>query len=294
MKPIFQKLTNSPEEGFACKVIRGPGFDCPWHFHSECELILVLRSGGYRLLGDSLAMLEPGDLVLIGPNLPHVYQNDEGLPGRARPVHAILVQFEEACIGEGLMRLPALAPVRRLLRRARLGLDVGGATRDRVAALMREMVRARGLRRIVLFLDALDVLAQSGETRTLASPGFAAESNPFDQERMNRVCRYINDRLDQPIFLEELARLVHLSEGAFSRFFHAHTSRTFPEFVNELRVGRACRLLAESEMAVTEIAFASGFENLSNFNRQFQRLKNTTPREFRRAIEAARHPADKK
>jgi len=284
MRPIFQKLTTSPEEGFAFKEIRGRGFDCPWHFHSECELILVQRSGGFRMLGDHLAALRPGDLVLIGPRLPHIYHNDETAPGGAPRVHAYLLQFEANCLGEGMMNLEAMGPVRRLLERSVLGLEVCGATRARVAELMTKMGRVSGVRRIARFLEILDVMARSRECRTLASPGFAASGNPFDQERMNRVCRHISERLDQPIFLSDVANLVHLSEGAFSRFFRAHTGKTFPAFVNELRIGRACRLLAENEMNVTEIAFASGFGNLSNFNRQFLRLKGTSPSQFRKAV----------
>lgn len=286
MKPIFQKLTTFPEEGFAFKEIRGRGFDCPWHFHSECELILVHRSGGFRMLGDHLAALRAGDLVLIGPNLPHIYQNDEGAPGGAPPVRALLIQFEADCFGEGLMRLAAMGHVRRLLERASLGLEVRGATRARVAEMMGRMGRMSGVPRIARFLEILDILARSRECRALASPGFAAAGNPFDQERMNRVCRHIAERLDRPIFLSEVARLVHLSDGAFSRFFRSHTGKTFPAFVNELRIGRACRLLAENELNVTEIAFGCGFENLSNFNRQFLRLKGTSPSEFRKTVRA--------
>ena len=277
-------MTNSPDEGFAFKVVRGHSFDCPWHFHSEYELILIVQSGGYRMVGDHLAPLRSGDLVLVGPNLPHIYQNDEATPGHVPPVHAVLIQFEETCLGVDLLRLPALGPVRQLFKRAALGLHVTGATRNTVAAMMHKMEGLSGLQRIILFLDILDTLAASRECRPLASTDFAAAGNPFDQERMNRVCQFIHQRLDQTLFRPDLARLVHLSEGAFSRFFRLHTGKTFSEFVNELRIGRACRLLVESEMNVTEIAFACGFSNLSNFNRQFLRRKKTAPTEFRRDV----------
>jgi len=286
MKPIFQKVMNAPDDGFAFKVVRGHSFDCPWHFHREYELILVCSSGGYRMLGDHLAPLRPGDLVLVGPDLPHIYQNDERSPGRVPPVHALLVQFEADCFGAAWLRRPAFAPVRRLLKRAALGLHVTGTTRTRVAAMMQELAALRGLRRFIQFLAILDTLSLSRECRTLASPGFRAENSPFDQERMERVCRFINERLDQPIFLPELARVVHLSAGAFSRFFRAHTGKTFPRFVNELRIGRACRLLTEGELDITQIAFACGYQNLSNFNRQFLRQKRMTPREFSRTVKA--------
>jgi len=286
MKPIFQKLTDSPDEGFACKVLQAAGFDCPCHFHAEYELCFVQQSGGYRMVGDHLEPLKPDALVLGGPALPHIYQTDESAPGQTVRVHALLIQFELTCVGGLLTRLPARSPVRQLLNRARQGLHFTGPTRDRVGPMLEAMPGLEGLPRVIQFLSVLDTLARARGARTLASRGFTVQANPLDLERMNRVCQTIQDRLDQPLTLPELARLVHLSDGAFSRYFHAHTGRTFPQFVNELRVGRACRLLAEGQMNVTEIAFACGFNNLSNFNRQFRRLKQMTPREFRNRLTA--------
>jgi len=282
MKPIFQRLTNAPDEGFAFKVIRAAGFDCPWHFHDEYELILVQKSSGYRMVGDNLKALTPGDLVLIGPNLPHIWQNDESGPG-GTPVQAVLIQFEEKFLADWL-RLPALASLRQLLKRAALGLEVTGHTRQNVAAMMMGMNKLRGLSRMAQFLSVLDVLARSHECRQISSPGFINLDNPFNQARMNLVFRFINDHLDESISVPQVAELVHLSAGAFSRFFHLHTGKTFPTFVNELRIGRACRLLVETELPVTQIAKTCGFANLSNFNRQFMRLKRLTPRAFRQRV----------
>jgi AraC-like DNA-binding protein len=182
------------------------------------------------------------------------------------------------------MKLPAMASVRQLFRRAAVGLQFTSRTRDRVENLMHAMAHTTGLRRLVLFLTALEAMATSHEVRSIASAGFATELNPFNQERMAGLLKYINDRIDQPIRLSEVAKLAHMSEGAFSRFFQRHTARTFPAFVNELRVGRACRLLAETEQSITDISLTCGFANLSNFNRQFLRLKRATPSEFRRRI----------
>ncbi len=283
MKPIFQKLTSGPDDGFACKELRDRSCDCPWHVHEEHELILVLEGGGYWMVGDHLAARRAGDLLLVGPNLPHVFRSDEHRPGRVLPTRALLVQFKADFLGREFMEREVLAPVQRLLRRSSLGLAFGGVVREEVAGLMQELLRLQGLRRLIHFLRILEVLARAREVKALATPGFAGEGNPFDQERMNRVCRFIEERLGETIFLAEAARLVHLSEGAFSRFFRMHTGKTFTAYVNELRVGRACRLLAEGGKSVTEVAFACGFENLSNFNRQFRRFKGLTPRDFVRA-----------
>jgi AraC-like DNA-binding protein len=282
MKLIFQTLTTGSEEGFAFKSIRTRHHDSPWHFHPEYELILTQHCPGYRMVGDNITTLRRGDLVLVGSRLPHVWQHDSH--SDTAPVRILLAQFDDSFLGDACRKLPAMAPVRQLFRRAAVGLQFIGRTRDRVEGLMREMAHATGLRRLVLFLTVLETLAASHEVRPIASAGFTTELNPFNQERMAALLKFINERIDQPIRLSEAARMAHLSEGAFSRFFQRHTARTFPAFVNELRVGRACRLLAETEQSITDIALACGFANLSNFNRQFLRLKRATPSEFRRRI----------
>lgn len=284
MKLIYQKLTARSDEGFTFKRIRTEDFACPWHFHSEFELILTLDFAGFRMVGDDITPLKPGDLVLLGANLPHIWQLDTHPGRKRRPVDILIVQFEELFLGADCLGLPAMQPVRRLLRNASNGLCFSGRTHSAAAALMRELDEVRGLRRIVLFLRVLETLALSSERHPIASSGFVAQQNPFNEERMNRVFQFIERRLDQPLQLAEAARVANLSAGAFSRFFHQHTARTFPAFVNELRIGRACLRLAETNRSVTEIALECGFANLSNFNRQFLKLKRATPSEFRRQL----------
>jgi AraC-like DNA-binding protein len=284
MKPVYQKLTAAPDEGFVFKEIRAEGFDCPWHVHPEYELILVLRSKGYRIVADNISPLGAGDLVFVGPGLPHIWQNEPGANAQAR-VHALLIQFEEKFLGEELLGLPALKPLRQFFHRAGRGLHVLGRTRDEVSGLMREMARLRGFDRIVQLQRILAVLARSHECRELATSSFKAEAQLYDQERMDRVFQFLNSRFSQTVRLCEAARVVSMSEGAFSRFFHAHTGRTFPDFVNELRIGRACRLLTETDKTITEVAYGCGFESLTNFNRQFRRIKGSRPRDFRRHIQ---------
>lgn len=286
MKLIYEKLTVGSEEGFTFKEIRTRNFSCPWHFHTENELILTLEFDGYRMVGDHLAPLAPGDLVLVGSNLPHIWQLDQRNGERPAPVHILLVQFDESFLGNDFWRIPATHLLRQLLKRATVGLHFTGRTRERVAQWMADMRECSGLRRMALFLAVLEALASCAEGHALASPGYTSELSPFNQERMDRVFRFINERLDQTIHLREVARHAGLSEGAFSRFFRLHSGRTFPEFVNQLRISRACRLLTETDQKVTDIAFACGFANLSNFNRQFQRFKHATPREFKRKLMA--------
>ena len=288
MKPVFQRLTTEPEEGFVFKAIRGSGFNCPWHFHPEYELIFVLRGQGYRVVGDDISRLGAGDLVMVGPGLPHIWQHEPN-PGARDSVHFLLIQFEDKFLGDGLLRVPAMEPVPRLLRRATRGLHIVGKTHDRVGALMQSMVGVRGMERVVRFLEILTLLAASEECEPIAGPNFGTGTSPYDQERMDRVFQFLNARVGEVVRLSEAARIVSLSEGAFSRFFRAHTGKTFPAFVNELRIGRACHLLMEEDLNITEIAFQCGFTNLSNFNRQFLRLKGLSPRQFRHDLRQRLH-----
>lgn len=283
MKPIYAKLTGCPDEGFIVKEIHGDACNCAWHCHVEVELILTLRSQGYRIIGDSIQSLQAGDMVIVGPNLPHAYQHTERFSTRPTPAHCVLLQFEER-LWSSLLELPAMVSVARFLRRAANGLQITGVTRKVVAGMLLEMLKLRGPRRIVAFLAVLDTLAQSRSCATIASPGFAASLTSHEQERISRVCQFIDENYHRPIRIGEAAKLAHLSEGAFSRFFRTHIGKTFPAFVNDLRVGRACRLLAETELNVTEIALSCGYRNLSNFNRQFLQLKKGSPSEFRRQI----------
>ena len=285
MKPIYAKLIGYPDDGFIVKELHGDACNCSWHFHAEMELVLVLQSQGYRIVGDNIRSLHPGDLVLLGPNLPHAYQHEDRRSARQAAAHCLLLQFEER-LWASLLELPAMASVRRLLHRAVNGLHITDSAREHVAAMLREMLTLRGPRRIASFVAVLDALAQSRNCTTIASPGFTTLSvTSYEQERVGRVCQFIDENHHRPLRLNEVAKLSHMSEGAFSRFFRSHMGKTFPAFVNDLRIGRACRLLAETEMNVTEIALSCGYQNISNFNRQFLQLKRVSPRTFRCQIQ---------
>jgi AraC-like DNA-binding protein len=282
MKPVYQKLIGSLDEGFVVKEIHGEVCNCPWHCHSEVELVFVLKSQGYRLVGDTIHSLQSGDLVLLGANLPHAYQHTDRR-STASAARCVLLQFDESS-WSGLFELPVAAPVRRLLQRAGKGLQIMDPTRKQVAAMLQQMLKLRGLRRVGVFLAMLDILAQSRSCRSIAGPGFAMPVTSSEQDRIGRICQFIDENYHRALRIGEVAKLAHMSEGSFSRFFHAHIGKTFPGFLNDLRVGRACRRLTESDMNVTEIASSCGYQNLSNFNRQFFRLKQVSPSEFRRQV----------
>ncbi len=169
-KPSLLSATDLVE----CNLVRGSDFGDVWHYHPACEITLVRRGGTERWVGDTLEPLAPGDLVFLGPEIPHDYRNTP-LPGRRpKPVEAVVTHFMPHVLGEGWRALASLEPVRRLLERSRRGLCVGGCTRDRAEALLLQMVRAHGLRRLILLLELLELLASSKQLSEVSSEGFLA------------------------------------------------------------------------------------------------------------------------
>lgn len=286
MKPVFEKVPKRQWESFHCEVVRGPDYDTRWHFHPEYQLTLALESRGHRVVGDNIGTLADGDIVLLGSNLPHVWHQDVGgngahNHGRPRPVHAIIVRFDETFLGRDFFSLPEAEPVKRLLQRAARGLEVRGATKTAVTEHMKRLAEVEGLGRIIELLAILYTLANSTELKTLASASYEPKLESADQGRMERVVDFIHTHLTEEIDRERLAKLAHLSLGAFSRFFHSRTGKTVPEYVNEVRIGRACRMLAEDAANITDIAMDCGYRNLANFNRRFREVMGTTPSAYR-------------
>jgi AraC-like DNA-binding protein len=283
VKPVFEQTPRAQWESFHCEVVRGDSYHAAWHFHPEYQLTLVIRTNGHRLVGDNIAPLHAGDLVLVGSNLPHVWQQDETRGSNsAFAVHAIIVRFLETFAGKDFLEIPEMEPVLRLLRRSARGLHVTGKTREIVAEKMRKLPELGGLERLGGLLSILDTLARSKELKPIASPGFVPALDRSDEVRMRRVCDYINSRLTGSIDRARVAHEARLSEGAFSRFFKLRTGKTLPQFVNELRIGRACRLLMDDEAKITNVALECGFSNLANFNRRFLEITGLSPRSYRR------------
>ena len=287
MKARIEKVSTDGGASFLCRRRVDPRFGFYWHVHPEIELTCIVRSRGRRFVGDSIEPYEDGDLVLLGPNLPHTWASD---PRRAGRQEAVFCQCSETFLGPDFLRAPECSPLRRLLERSSRGLRFTGKTQKTAARRLEGMERLQGLARLAALLEVLDLLARSREQRPLSSREFVPELRPGDADRIDRVCRLLNERFTGRVTLAEAAAAAHLSIPAFSRFFRRKTGRTLVAYLNELRTGLACRELIETDRSVSDIAFESGFNNLSNFNRRFLELKGMNPREFRRQFRSAEQP----
>jgi AraC-like DNA-binding protein len=287
MKPFLEQIgPDGSNASFFCRAYAGRAFDCPFHFHPECELTHIVASRGLRFTGDHTGEFGPGDLVLFGADLPHCYLNDAARRGGPRAAQSQVVQFRADCLGGVLLSAPEFHSVRGLLERASRGLRFTGGVRTWAIARLGELFAAPTARRVPLFLEILVGLAGAAGAQPLASRGYAPARLAGSDERIGRVCAHINRHFGEPLYLGRVAALAHLTPAAFCRFFRRATGRTFTAFVNEVRLSQAGRLLQETGFGVTEICFRCGFGNLANFNRHFRRHHGVPPRAYRRRHQA--------
>ncbi len=251
-----------------------------WHYHPEIELTLITRGSGTRLVGDHSAHYSPGDLVLLGPNLPHTWFSHK--PGRAANAHeAVVVQFLATAYPEPLLELPEFSAVRALITQAGRGLRFPPAMAERAGERMRTLIRSSGLDAWLGLTSLLSELARHGG-ETLAGPDYRSQRSFRMGSRLGRITAHIEACCGGPLTLEDAAHFAGLTPSSFARFFRKMTGRTFVEFRNACRIRNACRALSESDHGILEIALASGFQNLANFNRQFRKATGMPPREYRK------------
>ena len=251
-----------------------------WHFHPEYEIQVITSTTGKYFVGDYIGNFAPGNLVMTGTNLPHNWVSNVSL-GERVDERCLILQFDAEVVANAIKVFPELKCVESLLDASRWGVLFTPKTGAAAEPIMREMLGAQGMRRITLFLELLDLLVHSAEQVKLASAAYRADPTRYAETRINHVLSYIGKNLSQELRETELAELAGQSASAFSRYFRRHTGVPFVQYVNRLRINLACQLLMSGELTITDICYQVGFNNLSNFNRQFLLLKGMSPSRWR-------------
>ena len=259
------------------------GFPTPlarWHFHDEYELHLITSTSGKAFVGDWIGPFAPGHLVLCGPRLPHNWISVD-LPDGGVTERDLVIQFAHDPLAQAAVTLPELAEVLPLLQRARHGIEFFGISEPALAHW--HCVRAaQGVTRMAAFLNYLAELAHCTDYRLLSNVQMQGEHGDAELDQINTIVNRITRDLAHPFSAAEAATELGMSESRFSRFFRSATGNTYTDFVNRIRVNRACQLLMDSDKLVTSICYEVGFNNVANFNRRFLELKGMTPSDFRR------------
>jgi AraC-like DNA-binding protein len=282
MKPYFEKISAGPSS-FTAFQRSDPEFPFYWHYHPEFELTLIVDSHGQRLVGDGIADYGPGDLVLLGPNVPHSWRSGPVKSVTGEVHRAVVVQFREDFLGPRFFELQEMEGVARLLRNASNGLAFGYTPAGaKVANYLEALPSAPPSKRLVLLLTALVDLAGESKAQVLSSLRVRPICRLADQQRIDAICVYLNEHFEEEIDFARLSDRFHMDQASLCRFFKRATGRTMTAYLNELRVGAAAQLLINTDESVLDIAFRVGFGNYSNFNRQFKRIKGFGPRTLRR------------
>ncbi|MGO8718639.1 MAG: helix-turn-helix domain-containing protein [Acidobacteriaceae bacterium] len=287
MRAHFEKVTS----GAACLLaFERIDLEFPfyWHYHPEFELTLIVDSRGQRLVGDGIADYGPGDLVLLGRNLPHSWRSGPVRVPRNKVHRAVVVQFRENFLGEEFFKLEDMDPIVRLLTRSASGLAFGHTKTGRaVAQKMAGFLPLSPGRRVVSLLNMLLDLAGEADAKALSTSRVRPMCRVEDQQRTESICIHLNDHFEEEIDFAALAQKAHMDQASLCRFFKRATGRTITAYVNELRVGAATQLLTDTDLSIIDICFKVGFGNYSNFNRQFKRIKGYCPRLLRQQFLAS-------
>ena len=287
MKASLEHLSENINQPIQLKEIVQARFDAPYHFHPEFELTLIISGEGKRFIGNQISDFSPGDLVLLGSNLPHCWQNhrkdwlstEEDLDA----AQAIVIHFKRDFLGDKFLENDACQSIRQLLDRAKSGLSILGPTQDRIAREMLKLKELAPFPRLLAFLQILHSLTMGGaDVQTIDTNEGGYTVSSVDLERINRIYAYIIAHYTHEVHLDEVAHLANMTETAFCRYFKKVTQKTFVEIVTEFRIKHACQMLRTTQKTMVEICFESGFGNLSHFNKQFKQWMKVPPLQYRK------------
>lgn len=255
-----------------------------WHSHEEIDILLFLVSSGQHVTGDYIGDFRPGTLIVNGPNVPHGHTTRHRVKTQA---DIVVIQFSEQTIGKEFLAKPEMAHIREWLESTKRSFEYLGQTRTEAMSLILAMNETEGIQRFTQFLQLLELFAHAPESdrKVLVSEFYAPVLNDENIHRIEQVRAWVLANLSQKITLARAASQIHMSAKSFSNFFKKNTGKAFVQYVKELRIGLASQKLLESEHSVSEICFACGYNNLSNFNRQFMDAKKTTPTAYRKQFQ---------
>jgi AraC-like DNA-binding protein len=280
LQPLFEFIQMEAMETFIWRLDDYPWRRNVWNFHPEYEIHLIRNSSGVSLIGDHIGRFEPGYLCIVGGGLPHNWVS-EVKAGEVIPGRDIVLQFDAVRVRQAASILPELGEFDAFLTRALRGLEFRGKTARLGRDLLEKMGDARGAERLTLFFSLLTLLSRSKECFEISSSDFAPNRDEESRDIIHRVHAYVFERLKTEIRLSDVARVAGMSENRFSRFFKKNSGNSFTDHVTKLRVVRACQLLADSNMPITDICFEVGYANISNFNRLFRKVRGITPSAYR-------------
>jgi len=284
MKPILILIDSNNNQSISIRKCVEVQFQNPWHFHKELELVFVVKGEGTYFIGDHIGQFKIGDIILMGNNLPHMLKNKISYNkiGKAQNAEAIVIHFSEQFLGKDYLQIPEMISVLKLLNMAKRGIRVSYTISENIAHQMMEMLKQTPFQRILELLQILQKITEEPKIKLLCSMGFIEKIQRSQNNRLNHVYEFVMNNFSRQISLVEIANIANMNKTAFCKYFKDQTTKSFIQFVTEVRINYAKRLLMEGDRYVAEIGYECGFNNISNFNRQFRKIVGETPGSFKK------------
>jgi AraC-like DNA-binding protein len=290
MKAKLLKVPKTPAQSFSVREDRDPFINNRWHYHAEVELIFFHEGSGTQFVGDDIKRFHPGDIILVGSNLPHYWRYDDihFAPGKNQPVHSTVIHFSENFWGEAFLHLPETIQIRSLLEKARRGILVSVKDeqnvpeKESIAARVQKICSAEGVNRIIALIECLSAFAGSGQLQFLSSIGFSHDFSGLENDRINAIYDYTFRHFTSPIYLHQVASVAGLVPNSFCRYFKSRTGKTYTQFLTEIRIGHACKLLLDNRISIKQLCYESGFNNFTCFHKNFKSITGKSPQSYQK------------
>lgn len=285
MKLVLKNTDSFVKERLNIHKNEVPCLDSSWHYHPQYELIYISKSTGIRFVGDSVSHFSPGDLVLVGAYLPHLWRNDPSYykDDDSMKVKTIVLKFTKDFIGKGTFNNPEFVEIKHLLEESKFGVCFG---KDISKKLHDELIGIPDLspaEQSIKLLDLLRKLSLTSKKEVLSSTDMRQYTTE-NSHRIDKVLKFISDNYESEINLQNVADIACMTTNSFCRFFKKMTNKSFTQFLNEVRVRNASRLLVQEDLPVTDVCYRVGYRSITNFYRQFKQIMGCTPKDYRLAI----------
>lgn len=277
MKTLIQKIHVEEYNSFACRTYKTPDFETAWHKHLECELILITEGNGTALIGDYIGEYKQGDIFLLNTNVPHWFRRSQNTTIGS----AIVIHFMRDFWGTGFLALPEMKNIAGLLDSENTGIQLLENLSNEVAVLIRQLEFAAGIERIQLLINCMQKISTSAQQKIITT-AFDTMTSGEENSVIETIIDYSFKHFLDPISLKEVAGITSMSIPAFCRFFKRNIKKSYFDFIKEIRIGHACKLLRETNRPVLEICYDSGYNSWAHFSKQFKAVTRIPPSKYRK------------
>ena len=284
MKELLEEIKLNPEESFYIGIFQDHIDKSRWHYHQEFELSFITEGAGKRIVGDSVEEFHPGDLIFIGPRIPHVWfpEVKHIRHHSGRTLESVYMLFNHDILPNEMTALPEFENIRKAITLSERGARITGDTLNEVSRIMLQLPYMNRIKRLMFFYEIMDLIGKSTSFAYLASEQYVKTKFETNNSRINKIHEFLMKNYQDNVDLEEVAEVAHMAPASVCRFFKSSTGLTVFEYLNKIKIDYSCKLLLNTDLSIVDISYDCGFNNLSHFNKQFRKFLGQTPSQFRK------------